>query len=83
MNQTVQCFSRSMPGLLEGKSILITDDRMTPDLGDYYVVKPVFEFWKRTAHELNAAKPVPGELSHTSERNSECLSMTHTDVRFL
>jgi len=55
--------------------IMITSDdaRSTLDLGDRYVITPVFHFWTEEPASFENAQPVAENFSYTSDANTEWL----------
>ncbi len=51
----------------------IDDGRMSLDLGGYYIIEPILEFWNNSAHVKNGAKPVMDDFFYTSDGNTEWL----------
>ena len=55
--------------------IMITSDdaRATLDMGDRFVITPVFHFWTQKAESFGGASLVAEDFAYTSDRNTEWL----------
>ncbi|MGH6793505.1 MAG: UDP-N-acetylglucosamine 4,6-dehydratase (inverting) [Methyloceanibacter sp.] len=51
------------------------DARKAFDLGDRFVVEPVFDFWKSGSHLNGPTKPLPADFRYTSDTNQRWLTI--------
>jgi UDP-N-acetylglucosamine 4,6-dehydratase/5-epimerase len=59
---------------LHEEMISAADSRQTVDMGDYYVVQPQMDWWRRES--LNGGRPVPDGFSYASDTNDQWLSVS-------
>jgi len=76
------CFAPDLPlrviGIRPGEKlheVMITEDdsRQTLELGDRYVIEPVFAWWQRGPYTAAGARPVPDGFRFASDTNTDWL----------